>query len=237
MGRAEALDVRSVSRLLLRAIPGVAASAVAAFVIYAIHVSRPPQTLEQLSEVTPQSDELSAEERRGLTRQMLKERRENPQQPAEVRPTPRLSTAEIATVGEAKPRPDRAPVVRLAARTRPDAATPAAVTVPLPPQPPSVPASTATAPGEVATSALSPKPPGEVNTQPGGNADVPRRGLAANVFSTISVFAGTAVNATGNTVNWVIDLPGRAISAGGRLIGGNSSTGSPPTAPPPSKRS
>ena len=78
MGRAEALDVRSVSRLLLRAIPGVAASAVAAFVIYAIHVSRPPQTLEQLSEVTPQSDELSAEERRGLTRQMLKERRENP---------------------------------------------------------------------------------------------------------------------------------------------------------------
>ena len=93
MGRAEALDVRSVSRLLLRAIPGVAASAVAAFVIYAIHVSRPPQTLEQLSEVTPQSDGLSAEERRGLTRQMLKERRENPQQPAEVRPTPRLWTA------------------------------------------------------------------------------------------------------------------------------------------------
>jgi hypothetical protein len=53
------------------------------------------------------------------------------------------------------------------------------------------------------------------------------------VFSSISVFAGTAANATGNTVNWVIDLPGRAISAGGRLLGGGGGGDSAQATPPP----
>jgi hypothetical protein len=60
------------------------------------------------------------------------------------------------------------------------------------------------------------------------------------VFSSISTFAGTAANATGNTVNWVIELPGKAISAGGRLLGGGDSASSnppsPAAAPPPPKR-
>jgi hypothetical protein len=43
----------------------------------------------------------------------------------------------------------------------------------------------------------------------------PRHG----VFSAISSIVGGAASATGNTVNWVIDLPGKAIEAGGRVIG------------------
>ena len=49
------------------------------------------------------------------------------------------------------------------------------------------------------------------------------------VFSTLSSVIGHAANATGNTVNWVIDLPGKAISAGGRVING-------PSQPPPPAR-
>jgi hypothetical protein len=73
------------------------------------------------------------------------------------------------------------------------------------------------------------------------------RGFAANVFSGLSSIAGSAANATGNTVNWVIDLPGKAInaggkaiSAGGKLIGIDPNNGDqqqpgtlPPAAPPP----
>jgi hypothetical protein len=77
------------------------------------------------------------------------------------------------------------------------------------------------------------------------------RGLAANVFSGLSTIAGSAANATGNTVNWVIDLPGKAINAsgkaiaaGGKLIGIDSNSadqqpvGPPPaaTVPPPARR-
>jgi hypothetical protein len=51
-----------------------------------------------------------------------------------------------------------------------------------------------------------------------------QRGIVGNIFSGVSTIAGGAANLTGNTVNWVIDLPGKAISAGGRLITGNSST-------------
>src|SRR5882762_10444388 len=76
------------SKFLLMIIPGLIASGVVASVLYAVHVSRAPSSSELLTDLTPQGDGLSAEERRGLTRQMLKARRENPQEPAEVRPTP-----------------------------------------------------------------------------------------------------------------------------------------------------
>jgi hypothetical protein len=52
--------------------------------------------------------------------------------------------------------------------------------------------------------------------------------------------AGSAANATGNTVNWVIDLPGKAINAsgkaiaaGGKLIGIDSNNADQPAEPPP----
>src|SRR5215471_1731355 len=76
------------SKFLLMVIPGLVASGVVASVLYAVHVSRAPSSSEVLSDLTPQGDGLSAEERRDLTRQMLKARRENPQEPAQVRPTP-----------------------------------------------------------------------------------------------------------------------------------------------------
>lgn len=47
-------------------------------------------------------------------------------------------------------------------------------------------------------------------TEPRRNAE---RGTAGQVFSTISGAAGTAANATGDTINWVIGLPGRLIHA------------------------
>ncbi len=53
------------------------------------------------------------------------------------------------------------------------------------------------------------------------------RGPVGTVLSGISVIVGQAANATGQTVNWVIDLPGRAIEAGGRVIGVT-----PPPPPP-----
>src|SRR5258707_1204251 len=53
-----------------------------------------------------------------------------------------------------------------------------------------------------------------------------RRGPVRAVFSAFSTVVGQAVTVTGETVNWVIDLPGKAISAGERLI-------SPP--PPPNR--
>jgi len=59
---------------------------------------------------------------------------------------------------------------------------------------------------------------------------VVERGPVGSVLSGISVFVGQAANATGNTVNWVIDLPGKAIEAGGRVIGVT-----PPPPPPPSR--
>jgi hypothetical protein len=64
----------------------------------------------------------------------------------------------------------------------------------------------------------------------------PPHGFGANVLSGLSSVAGSAANATGNTVNWVIDLPGKAIHAGGKLIGINrNADDQAPTAqqPPP----
>src|SRR5215469_17409614 len=90
------------SKFLLMVIPGLVASGVVASVLYAVHVSRAPTSSEFLTDLTPQGDGLSAEERRGLTREMLKARRENPQEPAQVRPTP---TSRPADSGPAEVRP------------------------------------------------------------------------------------------------------------------------------------
>src|SRR5262244_1633163 len=88
------------SKFLLMVIPGLVASGIVASVLYAVHVSRAPTSSEFLTDLTPQGDGLSAEERRGLTRQMLKDRRENPQEPAEVRPTLTSRPADDAPLKE-----------------------------------------------------------------------------------------------------------------------------------------
>jgi hypothetical protein len=319
------------SKFLLTVIPGLVASGVAASVLYAVHVSRAPSTSEYLSEPMPQNDGLSAEERRDLTRQMLKARRENQQEPAQVQPlqvrpmsAPAAArTADLpmdadagavadvkapeAKAAEVKPFEAKAPeikapeakvadtkatevrpadtkiVVRAApdrpaldkpdhavavaplpaarppvARPRPDAA--AAVTPVQQPLPPA--ASGALPPPALATTA--PAGPMQIGPPPGAGqpsvtANAPPsepeqpRGIAGHVFSGLSSIAGSAANATGNTVNWVINLPGKAvdaggkaISAGGKLIGIESkdnqqaetppATAPPAAAPPPARR-
>jgi hypothetical protein len=258
------------SKFLLMVIPGLIASGVVASVLYAVHISRAPSSSELLTDLTPQGDGLSAEERRGLTRQMLKARRENPQEPAEVRPTP---TSRPADSGPADGGPAEAPAVDSKAATKatvdrtpsdrtpsdhapPDrtfGAAPLPVARPAPPRTrpdapiiavPAAPAapSGAPAPPVAATAPSAPLPlgPADPASQPAVTANLPSgvepepepRGFAAKVFSSLSTVAGTAANATGNTVNWVIDLPGKAISAGGRLFGGDSPVGNQPAGPP-----
>jgi hypothetical protein len=122
-------------------------------------------------------------------------------------------------------------------RPRPEAA--ASVYVPAPPHGmqsapavpvfPAVPSAAApAAASEPPAQALSPvvvsAPPATAQMAP--PPPVVNRGPVGTVLSGISVFVGHAANATGNTVNWVIDLPGKAIEAGGRVIGVN------PPAPP-----
>jgi hypothetical protein len=53
------------------------------------------------------------------------------------------------------------------------------------------------------------------------------------VFSTVSDLSGKAANLTGDTANFVIELPGRLISAGGRLFERPQPA---PTDAPPQKR-
>jgi hypothetical protein len=259
MGRAELDYGRFISRFLVTIIPAAIASGIAVYVLYAIHVARAPNPADQLTLTSPLSDGLSTDERRELTRQMLKERRENPQIPAEVTPTPRPPStgvadkpvpANAARGGDAKARPERTAATSGVPPSAAAAMQP--VMAPLPAARPSAaggrtePAVPPTAMGAVAPGASPPMaptaappatapdattiPPGVVNT---AGTDPEPRGFAANVFSSISVFAGTAANATGNTVNWVIDLPGKAISAGGRLLGGGGGNEPAPTPPPP----
>jgi hypothetical protein len=259
MARAEPYLGRFLSRFLLAVVPGLAASALAVFVLYAVHLSRMPEPIDRLTGVVPEtasvSDGLSSEERRELTRQMLKARRENPEVPALVRPTPRPATSAAAQTGDtpasaadekvraertatvtpsaAAPRPARlraepvvqAPAVVMAAVPPPAAAAPASPIVAAPPATASVPSGTAVGP------APTPLPSVEVNTS--SEPPPEQHGFAHNVFSSFSYLAGTAANATGNTVNWVIDLPGKAISAGGRLIGRDATAANPPANSPP----
>ena len=250
------------SKFLLMVIPGLIASGVVASVLYAVHVSRAPSSCELLTDLTPQGDGLSAEERRGLTRQMLKARRENPQEPALVRPTPisRPADSAEAPVADAKAAPldqtpsdhtppdrtppDRTPADRASAAAPLPIARPAQARVrpDAPPLVTAVPAPVNIAPPAAAMGQSAPLPldatdpalqPVTVNSASGAEPDPEPRGFAANVFSSLSALAGTAANATGNTVNWVIDLPGKAISAGGRLLGGDSSASNQPVASPP----
>jgi hypothetical protein len=252
------------SKFLLMVVPGLIASGVVASVLYAVHVSRAPSSSELLTDLTPQGDGLSAEERRGLTRQMLKARRENPQEPAQVRPTP--PTAQPADSGPveapavdgkaaAKAAADRTPPDRTPPdRTPPDrtfGAAPLPIARPAPPRArpdapvvamPAAPATGAIAPPVAATAQSAPlplgtpdsasQPPVTANPPSGVEPEPEPRGFAAKVFSSLSTVAGTAANATGNTVNWVIDLPGKAISAGGRLFGGDSPATNQPAGPP-----
>jgi hypothetical protein len=267
---------RFLSKLVLEIIPGALVSVFAAYLLSMLHLGAEPATPSQTASA-PQNDGLSADERRELTRQMLRERRENPEEPAEVKPVPSLRPASTSTADSgavphdhvaappataesklhAEPRPALAtisPATPLPRTPAPRVKTEAAA-APVPPPPfaaPAAPTVTASLPPAAPAPAGAPTqlPQVSVNapavnapvanapavnapgTVPAGDlASQPQqRGIVGNIFSGVSTIAGGAANITGNTVNWVIDLPGKAISAGGKLLTG--SNGSTPAAAP-----
>ena len=269
---------RFLSKLFLEIIPGALVSMLAAYLISMLHLGAEPATPSQ-SATALQNDGLSADERRELTRQMLKERRENPEEPAEVKPNPSLRPAalpsETADLGVAHhdhvAAPPAAAESKLRAEPRPSSvatvAPPSATPLPRIPAPrakteaaaPQAPALSAIAPTAAAPAAptvtaslpppiiVAPGPapaPGAPTplpqvtvtapNAPGGDLarEPQQRGIVGNIFSGVSTIAGGAANITGNTVNWVIDLPGKAISAGGKLLTGKDSNGATPAAAP-----
>src|SRR3984893_10003603 len=118
------------SKFLLMVVPGLIASGIVALVLYAVHASRTPSSTELLTDLTPQGDGLSTEERRGLTRQMLKARRENPQEPAQVRPTPTSRPATTGLAEEPAVDPKASPGAPAVEAKAPADRTPAAAPLP-----------------------------------------------------------------------------------------------------------
>jgi hypothetical protein len=252
MGRLPGL-VRLGSKLVLEILPSVAATVIGGYLLTQLHFTRPAEPPAPQAAVAPAADAPTVGQERAAMREVLKERRENPEAPALVRPVPmtppaasapavptpatasaqlpaamdsispsepvarpaapKRATTTVATTAPSAPAAPAAPDVELP-RPRPDAT--ASVYVPAPPPGlPVAPARPVDAPLQVAppvadaaasTPPVAPDPPAE-------------RGAVGTVLSTISSFVGHAANATGHTVNWVIDLPGKAISAGGRVIG------------------
>jgi hypothetical protein len=272
MGRFPAL-VKFGSKLVLEILPSVAATVIGGYLLTQLHFTRasepaapPPQAASAPAASTQAPDVPTVREDRAAMREVLKERRENPEAPAVVRPiatatlTPPATTLPansptpvIAQVPpamdsiapnepvERAPAPTSRPNVAAAPvalpRARPDST--AAVYAPAPPPGlPPAPAISMDAPLQVAPVGPVPSVAGTASTAQSGSVlavqpqapppipaqPAPRRG----VFSAFSSIVGGAASATGNTVNWVIDLPGKAIEAGGRVIGID-----PP--PPPSK--
>jgi hypothetical protein len=270
MGRLPTL-VKFGSKLVLEILPSVAATVIGGYLLAQIHFARMPAPAPQQTAVAPAPstpDVPTVREDRAAMREVLKDRRENPEPLAEVRPivtaapaatpasapanppapaaTPASASAQLpAAMDSISPNepvehaaaPNRstvaaAPVVL--PRARPDSVLSVYAPAPPPglPQAPAAgidsplriaPVAPAAATAPAASVVASPVPPpaaAPVTPEPPA-----QRG---GVFSTISSIVGTAASATGNTVNWVIDLPGKAIEAGGRVIGVN-----PP--PPPNR--
>jgi hypothetical protein len=239
------------SRLILEILPSVAATVIGGYLLTQLHfghTTEPATPSPQAVAAPADTTEIpTVREDRAAMREVLKERRENPELPAIVRPVvtaapppqPAPDTVPAAPVTAQLPAamdsiPPNEPVDRAAAPSRPSVAvTPVAVprarpepvaSVYAPAPPPGLPQAPALgpdAPLQVAPAAPAAGP--VVAAQPPAVEAPQRRG----VFSTFSSIVGGAASATGNTVNWVIDLPGKAIDAGGRVIGIN---------PPPPNR-
>ncbi len=121
---------RFLSKFVFEIIPGAIVSVLAAYFLSMLHIARgaePGGRRTRRASPSLQSDGLSADQRRELTRQMLKERRENPEEPAEVKPIPSLrptapppETADLAprTLAQIAPRRSQ-PLLRLLPRLPP----------------------------------------------------------------------------------------------------------------------
>ncbi|HEY1545160.1 MAG TPA: hypothetical protein VGG01_22405 [Xanthobacteraceae bacterium] len=266
MGRLPKL-FRVGSKLVLEILPSVAATVIGGYLLAQMHFGHSTEPPAQPPIASTQPPTVGQD--RATIHEVLKERRERPEKPAQVRAaataipasTPAAAPARTAriptgmdSIGPREPmapsRPSLTAAVAVPAVAPPlDAETEVYVPAPppgLPPAPPRgmdaptviVPSVATAAPPPAATAPSAPPPatalsaPAPADALPTAAAPSEPADHRGGVFSTFSSFVGHAANATGHTVNWVIDLPGKAISAGGRAIGVNS----PPPAPPQQPR-
>jgi len=263
------------SKLVLEILPSVAATVIGGYLLTQLHFghSTPPSAQPAAATASTQEpgQEPTVGEDRAAMSEVLKQRREKPEQPAQVKAEMRAAATpaptSVAAASPARPaatasipvgmdsisphepvarpapsRPAATPATPTpAAAPRPDAESEVYVPAP-PPGLPSAPPRGMDAPTVIVPSVASAAPPAPAAAPPAVAPNTPpaetppaaapsppdRQGPVGVVLSTFSNFVGHAANATGHTVNWVIDLPGKAISAGGRAIGV-----SPP--PPPSR--
>jgi hypothetical protein len=151
-------------------------------------------------------------EGRNLTREVLRSRRERGETVAEVHPDPSLGERQPVVSKEVAAKEAAAKEVPAAKEASAkdnsaakDNAKPKATTV------------------TVAVT-LPRSRPESVNEQQASDAAATTvqaeqpRSFGSMVFSTVSHLSGKAANLTGDTANFVIDLPGKLISAGGRLF-------------------
>jgi hypothetical protein len=125
-----------------------------------------------------------------------------------TRPMPPQAPAETA-VAQPAPKP-AIPQPQAVANAAPPPASSA-----LPQAAPALPPPTTLAPVSVTAPASSGEPrAAEVVVKPEPRRQQVAREDSRGVFSSISSAAGTAANATGDTINWVFGLPGKLIGRG-----------------------
>ena len=180
------------------------------------HVGRAPdQTATDVDNATP-----TVGEGRNLTREVLRSRREHGEALAEVHPDPSLGERERIVPQEAAPKETAVKETVAAKDSKDHAAGKDAVK----PKPATVAA--VALPRSRPDSANEPATPDQTDANAAVAPPEEPRSFGAMVFSTVSNLSGKAANLTGDTANFVIELPGRLISAGGRLF-------ERPQSPPP----
>ena len=180
------------------------------------HVGRAPdQTATDVDNATP-----TVGEGRNLTREVLRSRREHGEALAEVHPDPSLGERERIVPQEVAPK-ETAAKETVAARDSKDHAAGKDAAKPKPATIAAV-----ALPRSRPDSANEPATPDPTAADAAVAPPEEPRSFGAMVFSTVSNLSGKAANLTGDTANFVIELPGRLISAGGRLF-------ERPQSPPP----
>jgi len=180
------------------------------------HVGRAPdRTATDVDNATP-----TVGEGRNLTREVLRSRREHGEALAEVHPDPSLGERERIVPQEAAPKETAAKETVAAKDSKDHAAGKDAAK----PKPATIAA--VALPRSRPDSANEPATPDQTDANAAVAPPEEPRSFGAMVFSTVSNLSGKAANLTGDTANFVIELPGRLISAGGRLF-------ERPQSPPP----
>jgi hypothetical protein len=225
------------SKFSLEVVPAVAASVLAGYLLTHFHLRGDPEKTAEKASLTvtepaakPHS-EMTAGEDRKVTRELLRNRRDKEEPPAEVtKRVPSVAPEELeAAIKAAIADPPAAEPARAAAKpvqvqAKPE---PLRAAVPEPPRRPDAieqPAQPAQVAGQpILTPGNSGQlytPPTAAQTLPTVNVASPPRpptmgepaqGPVGTVLSTASIATGKAVNAVGETVGWVVGLPGKII--------------------------